>query len=55
VIVELDLIIKEGPRALWQQHGTLLYVATCADCQLATPPGHRIDAEDWMDYHDCNE
>ena len=53
MIVELDLVTKEGPRALWRETGTLRYVGTCADCGDAYPPGHRIDAEDWLDYHDC--
>jgi hypothetical protein len=53
VTVELDLVWKEGPRALWRQSGTLLYIGTCSDCNIACPPTHRIDAEDWADWHDC--
>ena len=51
---DLDLIWKEGPRAVWQKHGTLLYIATCNDCHIACPPTHRTDADDWAEYHDCD-
>ena len=50
---DYDLVAKEGPRGLWQQRGNLLYVATCDDCHIATHPGHRIDAEDFLDLHQC--
>ena len=51
---QLDLVWKEGPRALWRKSGTLLYVATCDDCHIGYPQTHRIDAEDWADWHDCS-
>ena len=53
MIVELDLVVKEGARSLWRESGTLRYLAQCAECNTSTPLGHRIDAEDWMDFHEC--
>lgn len=49
----LELVTKEGPRAIWQNPGRSQFTAICADCRIATPFTHRSDADEWMDMHDC--
>lgn len=48
-----ELVERDGPRVLWR--GTLAgsYTATCVDCDTWFTARKRIEAEDWLDRHDC--
>lgn len=49
-----ELVVKDGPRALWRAVVGRSYMAVCGDCGEHLTVAHRIDAEDWLDGHDCN-
>lgn len=49
----LVLVERDGPRALWRKPLLAVFTATCDDCNTARPFNHRVDAQDWLDGHDC--
>ena len=55
MIVELDLVLKEGPRSLWNKHNTFIYIATCDECNTISGEATHDDAEGWMYDHDCED
>lgn len=49
-----QLVEQDGPRILWRSILAGSYTATCSDCDSWLTATKRIDAEDWLDRHDCN-
>lgn len=47
------MIEEDGPRQIHWALGS--YVASCHDCRWAAQFRHRVDAEDALDTHHCQE